>query len=220
MAASHCIFEPPEFSDHSPGHVKYFTPPPTFETRPFKFFNFVTKLPSFLPCIKEAWLVAGETAQSLKTVGYKLKTLKPSIKTLCKEKFSDLENRVLQANTELKDIQLRVLNNPTTVNMQLERSARDKWLQLRLVEESFFRQRSRIKWLAEGDFDTRFFHLVTKARNAANAIKYLKKPDGSRTSSLQEVHLLAQSYYGRIYNTLKGDFCPFLDIFLNRTITK
>lgn len=40
--SSHCIFAPPEFSDHTPGHVRLVTPAPPFGTRPFKFFNFLT----------------------------------------------------------------------------------------------------------------------------------------------------------------------------------
>ncbi|CAA7046646.1 unnamed protein product [Microthlaspi erraticum] len=217
--SSHCTFEAPEFSDHAPGHVKLFTPPPQFGTRPFRFFNFVATLPSFMECVKVAWEASNPPALNLKSLGFKLKSLKRPLKSLCKDKFSNLELRVIEANDELKSIQLQVLNVPTPANLQLERTTRDNWMTLRRAEESFFRQRSRIKWLGEGDFDTRFFHLVTKARNASNAIKYLKKADGTRTTTPKEVHLQVQSYYEGIYNNLKGDYNPFLPIILDRIIT-
>lgn len=162
----------------------------------------------------------GEVATILEKVGFKLKTLKRPLKSLCKEKFSNIERKVIEANEEILSLQLDVLNQPSASNVLLERDAREKWLFFRQAEESFFRQRSRIKWLEDGDFDTKFFHFVTKARNASNAIKYLRRVDGSKTNSLQEVHSMVVSYYAGIYNTLKGDFCPFLPLFLDSLITQ
>ena len=50
---------------------------------------------------------------------------------------------------------------------------------LRLAEEMFFRQRSRIKRLEAGDLNTHFFHSITLVRNASNGITYLLRGDGS-----------------------------------------
>lgn len=216
--SSHCTFEPPEFSDHTPCHIKLLTPKPVFGTRPFKFFNFLSKHPLFLQTVKTVWEQAGSRAENLKDFCYKLKGLKRPLKSLCKDNFSGIEKRVLEALSTLKAAQLLALNDPSSSNVFFEQSSRDVWLILRLAEESFFRQRSRIKWLEEGDLNTRFFHFVTQARNASNAIKYLLTGDGSKTSTLQDVHLLAQSYFAGIFCRLKGDYCPFLSVYLDRLI--
>lgn len=87
---------------------------------------------------------------------------------------------MIVANDLLKPVQVVALDNPTALNVQKEREAQENWLLLRLAEESFFWQRSHIRWLEEGDFNTRFFHKVMQARHASNAIKYLLKRDRSR----------------------------------------
>ncbi|CAH2065837.1 unnamed protein product, partial [Thlaspi arvense] len=204
-----------EFSDHTPCHIKFLTPPPAFGTRPFKFYNFVAKLPSFIHRIREVWDSSGLVASSLKDLGFKLKSLKKTIKSLCKEKFSSLEQRVQIAMSSLKQLQLVALNNLIPLNVERVQFARDQWMFLRLAEESFFRQRSHIKWMEEGDLDTRYFHLVMTVRNSSNSINYLRKTDGSKTSSLQEVHLLAQWYYDGIFSTVRGEYNPYLHLYLH-----
>lgn len=50
----------------------------------------------------------------------------------------------------------------------------DKWLFLSSAEESFFHQKSRIRWLSKGDANTRFFHRYVKANMFRNIIHYLR----------------------------------------------
>ncbi|KAG7532469.1 Zinc finger PMZ-type [Arabidopsis thaliana x Arabidopsis arenosa] len=212
---SHCTFEAPEFSDHTPCHIKLVTDPPAYGTRPFKFFNFLAKHPLFLDSVKEVWESVGGSVFALKDFCFKLKKLKQPLKSLLKNNFSDLEKRVLEAHSTLKSLQLISFNDPSPLNLQNESSAKDIWSGLCLTEESFFRQKSRIRWMGEGDLNTSFFHSVTTARNAGNAIRHLLKPDGSYTSSLQEVHELAVNHFSGILTTIKGQYCPALPGFLN-----
>ncbi|XP_024014272.1 uncharacterized protein LOC112088220 [Eutrema salsugineum] len=115
--SGHCSFEPPEFSDHSPCHIKMFTPPPSFGSRPFKFLNLLTNHQDFLSTVKSAWEEAGDLATNLRFLCFKLKSLKRPIKSLCKENFSEIERRVFEANSILKTLQLVTLSDPTPVNL-------------------------------------------------------------------------------------------------------
>ncbi|CAL9231246.1 unnamed protein product [Arabidopsis halleri] len=211
---SHCSFEAPEFSDHSPCHINIFTKPPDFGSRPFKFFNLLTKHPSFLDTVQAAWDDSGEKVSTLRDFGYKLKQLKRPLKSLCKENYSEIEKRVFEASNMLKSLQMAALSDPSFTNLLLEKSARENWVLLRLAEESFFKQRSRIKWLAEGDFNTSFFHFIMKLRNGGNAVKYLLRPDGSRAESTKDIHVHAVEFFADLLGSIRGQFYPDLHEFL------
>ncbi|WZY89463.1 hypothetical protein YC2023_046198 [Brassica napus] len=215
---SHGLFEAPEFSDHSPCFIKFKSDPPKFGTRPFKFYNLLLKHPSFLESVAEAWQSSGSGVVSLRDFGFKLKQLKIPMKTLLKDNFSDIEKRVAGAYDDLCYKQLLALNDPSSINIQAELEARNTWSSLRLAEHSFFLQRSRIKWMCYGDQNTPFYHRVTLVRNSGNAIKFLLYPDGSRTSSLEEVHQLAINHFQSFLCTVKGAFCPDLPEFLDSLI--
>ncbi|XP_019087294.1 PREDICTED: uncharacterized protein LOC109127222 [Camelina sativa] len=179
--SSHCTFEAPEFSDHSPCFIQLVTPPPSY-----------------------ALVQVGVPVYTLKDFCFKLKKMKGPMKSLMRDNFCDLEKRVVEAHSNLVALQLLALNDPSPVNLQNELLAKDGWMHLSLAEEGFFKQKSRLTWLGEGDFNTSFFHKVSMARNAGNAIKLLLKPDGSATSSLKEVHELVVDHFAEILQTIKG----------------
>ncbi|KAJ0262185.1 hypothetical protein HA466_0051620 [Hirschfeldia incana] len=218
--SSYCEFSAPEFSDHSPCHIHLLSPPPSFGSRPFRFFNLLTKNSQFLDVVKGSWLMAGSRAFTLRDFCFKLKSMKRPMKTLHRDNYSDIEKRVQAAEASLNSAQLIALDDPTPINVQVEVWAKDLWISLRLAEESFFRQRSRVKWLGEGDFNTPFYHGMMTIRNALNAVKQLIRDDGTTTNSLQEVHALAVEYFEGILCTIRGRFWPalpeFLDVIIER----
>ncbi|KAJ0256894.1 hypothetical protein HA466_0078550 [Hirschfeldia incana] len=193
-----CSFEPPEFSDHTPCHIRLTSAKPDFGTRSFMFPSYLIKLPSFVPTIKDCWLQFGGPAGNLTSLCFKLKQLKSPIKSLCKENFSQIEKRVQEAKSTLDLHQIQALNSPSQDNIATEKKSREIWLFLCLAEEMFFRQRSRIKWLEAGDLNTQFFHRITLVRNALNGITYLLRGDGSRSQSLKEVHQIAAAHFAGI----------------------
>ncbi|XP_027122127.1 uncharacterized protein [Coffea arabica] len=50
------------------------------------------------------------------------------------------------------------------------------------MEKSLWKQRSRVKWLALGDHNTKFFHLVVKQRHMQSVIRRIQKPNGEWVS--------------------------------------
>lgn len=215
---SHGLFEAPEFSDHCLCFIKFKSNPPSYGTRPFKFFNLLLKHSFLLDLVAEAWQSSGSGAVSLRYFGFKLKHLKRPMKTLLKENFSDIEKRVAEAYDDLCYKQLLALNDLTSPNIQAELNARNTWPSLHLAEHSFFLQRSKIKCMCYGDQNTPFYHRVTLVRNSGNAIKFLLYLDGSRTNSLEEVHQLAINHFQTILCRVKGAFCPDLPEFLESLI--
>ena len=54
-------------------------------------------------------------------------------------------------------------------------------------EETLWRQKSCIRWLKEGEQNTKFFHRITMARRAHNKILKIKDQDGIEHESHQEI---------------------------------
>ncbi|MCI29483.1 RNA-directed DNA polymerase (Reverse transcriptase), partial [Trifolium medium] len=73
----------------------------------------------------------------------------------------------------------------------------DKTLKL---EEEFWREKARVKWLADGDRNTAYFHKIAKIRHVTKNISVLRHGDDLLTDpDAIENHVV--SYYNSIFNT-------------------
>ncbi|XP_043687745.1 uncharacterized protein LOC122638959 [Telopea speciosissima] len=66
-------------------------------------------------------------------------------------------------------------------------------------EEIHWKQKSRIDWLKKGDRNPRFFHVLTLRRRYNNRVLKLKNPDGSWTSSANEMESVLCDHFKDIF---------------------
>ncbi|XP_056857638.1 uncharacterized protein LOC130506964, partial [Raphanus sativus] len=164
-------FLPPAPSDHTPCLTDLAFQLPQAGTPPFRFFIHLTKHPSFLKVVTEAWLHAGSTSSDLASLCWKLKNIKRSLRNLNKENFSNIQQRVIESYRLLQLVQVHALTDPTPETFAAKRDQNMQWQFLRQIEECYFMQKSRITWLREGDFNTTYFHRVCQVRASFNAIR-------------------------------------------------
>lgn len=69
-------FLPPAPCDHAPCLIDLAFQLPTAGTQPFRFLNYLTKHPSFLEVVTDAWLLAGSASATLASLCWKLKNIK------------------------------------------------------------------------------------------------------------------------------------------------
>ena len=141
--------------------------------RPFSFFNFLADHSQFDAAVTSSWqqpIAAG----GLKGVWEKLKRLKMVLKTLHKEEFANVEQRMTLAREELSSIQNALAPNLLDLHLHSQEKIcslnLQKWLR---VEEAAWRQKYRIQWLKLGDQNTKFFFSAVKQRRAMNKITML-----------------------------------------------
>lgn len=68
-------------------------------------------------------------------------------------------------------------------------------------EELYWKQKSRIHWLKDGDRNTKFFHAITKQRRARNRITKLRKPEGGWAESDVGIEKVASEYFQSLFTT-------------------
>lgn len=83
--------------------------------------------------------------------------------------------------------------NPFLVNLEKE-------LQLELAdilhrEELLWFQRSRTKWLQDGDRNTRYYHIKATNRKKRNNICMLRGDDGQWKDDLEEIKTMVSTYF-------------------------
>ena len=69
------------------------------------------------------------------------------------------------------------------------------------AEERFWRQKSRMLWLLEGDLNTKFFHAITKQRRARNKITSLLDSAGNLVEEEEKLVAIATSYFTELFQT-------------------
>ena len=62
-------------------------------------------------------------------------------------------------------------------------------------------QRCRVKWLAEGDQNTKYFQQQASCRRKKNKIEWLQLLDGSFCEDMQQLQAHAVEFYRNLYNT-------------------
>lgn len=74
------------------------------------------------------------------------------------------------------------------------------FVELRNQEESYYRQKSRIRWLKQGDRNTKFFHQSVKRRQLINRILSVKDPTGALITDPELVPQVFISYFSSLYS--------------------
>ncbi|XP_013607959.1 PREDICTED: uncharacterized protein LOC106314671 [Brassica oleracea var. oleracea] len=73
------------------------------------------------------------------------------------------------------------------------------------AEELFWKQKSRVFWLREGDRNTKFFHALTKQRRSRNKITQLLDVNGNIVEDEEGLVAIATSYFRKIFESSNPD---------------
>jgi hypothetical protein len=128
----------------------------------------------------------------------KLKGLSGALSVWGRDTFGSVRRELKQLRQQLAELRAA----PARVGpSHQELKVVERLVELQHREEIMWRQRSRVQWLAEGDRNTRFFHMRASRRKKKNRISRLKRSDGSYTEDQQEMGLLTRDFYTTLYRS-------------------
>ncbi|XP_074283344.1 uncharacterized protein LOC141607893 [Silene latifolia] len=156
-------------------------------TRTFKYFNMWSLSPNFKDIVHNGWQCDQKGTKMFELVT-KLKAMKSCLKTLNKEQFSDIETNAEITLTKLTRIQQALGMNPLDADLvQQECETRAVYQHLANAQFQFLQQKAKIKWTADGDANTSFFHGILKTRRRQNQIVQIEDHQGKHYEDKQGV---------------------------------
>ncbi|TQD79672.1 hypothetical protein C1H46_034775 [Malus baccata] len=201
---SNCIALPKVVSDHNPlifsgsrvlrnGH------------RPFRFQSMWVQHPSFRETITHCWRNTVVYGCPMFIILQKLKALKTCLRQWNFSVFGDVHNRVANARHNLSMIQQRISTEGINNDLfEEEIVAKTTVMESLQMQEAFWKDRARVKWLTKGDRNSSFFHAYARIKSSSSHISCIF--DGK---NLLTDPLAIESHIVNFYQTLFGSsFTP------------
>jgi len=180
------VFDPPGDSDHSPCMV--FTSSLVARSKKaFKYFSFLSSHPRFKAVINDAWQVEVSIGSKLFTFAQRMRVVKAACRKLNREGFGNIQQRTKDSLEELERVQAALMSAPSDGLFREEFQARKSWNFFAKAQESFYRQKSRIRWMKDGEACTAFFFKSVIANQGRNCIKLLRSDDGERIQNVDQI---------------------------------
>ncbi|XP_074283602.1 uncharacterized protein LOC141608142 [Silene latifolia] len=159
---------------------------------------------NFVQLITNAWQtdIAGH---KMYTIVRKLKLIKPVLKQLNKDSYSDIEDMCNEAERRLEKVQQDLIGNmgdKDLMNQEYEANQQVQFLQK--AKFSFLQQQAKAAWLCEGDGNTALFHRVIKTRRAKNAMFQIEDRHGSECTDQKSIQEAFLEYYGSLLGMSHG----------------
>ncbi|KAG7584818.1 Ribonuclease H domain [Arabidopsis thaliana x Arabidopsis arenosa] len=164
----------------------------------FRFDRKLTEKPEITELVKDAWSLTGHNQSTIPQLD------------LCRSKIIEWL-KVNHANS-----QLQIKQNQQELETALSSQFPDQVLITSLSkkleaaykeEESYWKQRSRVHWLQEGDRNTAFFHAVTRGRRTLNAFSVIEDDQGTEFFDEDQIaDVISQVFKGTFSTNGNSDF--------------
>ncbi|XP_042509129.1 uncharacterized protein LOC122084758 [Macadamia integrifolia] len=145
---------------------------------PFRFNNFWMEHDLFDNVIQDVWNqeISGNPIFIL---SQKLKCVKLFIKPWGRKNFPNIDNEVKKASDHLNSVHQEI--EAAGISDDLfgrEADAKTALLKATQLQDNLWAQKAKLRWMKDGDKNSKFFHLSVKMRRARNQIRTLQNADG------------------------------------------
>ncbi|GAU48536.1 hypothetical protein TSUD_282880 [Trifolium subterraneum] len=143
--------------------------------KPFKVNNCWLEHPEFKPFVEKTWNKLNVEGKKAFVIKEKLKRLKEELRRWNRDVFGILDLNIENIVRELNEAEgLLAIDGANSVTCDVSAINKKFWDQLHF-KESLIKQKSRLKWVREGDSNSRFFHASIKSRRRRNQLSILRR---------------------------------------------
>lgn len=175
--------------------------------KPFRFEHCWFEDPNFKSKVKDLWSEStSQKGNCMYRFQQRLKSLKNKLKIWNKEEFGNIFEDKSRLESQLQKVAEEVFKTGYTDQLMREETILQEQLQAReKQEEIYWKQKSRNRWLKEGERNTKFFHRSTIQRRIHNHIQQLKMPSGERTDTREEIETLLVDHFSDLLSESSMD---------------
>ncbi|XP_071928018.1 uncharacterized protein [Coffea arabica] len=197
-------------SDHSPLKLSFVAQSDT-KPRPFRFLNVWTTKPQLLEVIRQAW-TQDVNGSPMRALCSKLLATRKAIQTWNKEHFGNVIDNVRSAEMAVQRAE-EVVDQDDSEECQIELKKAQAELRYALsIEEQFWRQKARVKWLRQGDTNSKYFHAIVRQRRAQAMIHRIKKANGVWVDNEADIASEATTYFSELFSDSLGSSADMLQL--------
>ncbi|XP_027152134.1 uncharacterized protein LOC113752202 [Coffea eugenioides] len=174
--------------------------------KPFRFLNIWTTHPGLLGVIKDCW-AQPVNGSPLQVLALKLRNVKNALKQWSRTTFGDIFQGARDAERMVTEAETAYDLDPTEQRRSELHHARARLRRALIVEEGFWKQKARVRWLSDGDRNTKYFHsLVTERRHRA-VIHRIKDTAGEWIDEECQIGEAAVGFFKELFTAEGGLPC-------------
>ena len=161
--------------------------------------------PKFLENMRTWWSQSDFVGSKMFIFISKLKLVKEKMLRWNRLHFNNIFKEKMEIEEKLKILNEDIIKRGMNVeSYHQEKELLEKQESIYAKEEIFWRQKSREKWLNEGDRNTKYFHKSTLYNRAQNKITSLINHRGERTNNPTEIANTLVEYFQKLLNNYDG----------------
>lgn len=161
----------------------------------FKFLHAWVKHQGFMDVVRQSWGPPVDNCSGMASFHLKLFQLKMNLKVWNKEVFGNIFHKVKEAEDEVTRLEHQFDISASMEDRIKLSESRAKFQRAIIAEESFLKQQSSIRWIHEGDANTRFFHGMIRKKRQSCHIHRIKNTSGSWITEPLEIANSAVQFF-------------------------
>lgn len=184
-------------SDHGPILVRIKQSADRPKGRAFRFQNMWIRNEGFMEVVQNCWSRPIE-AGGLLGLQVKLARVKKTLKQWNREVFGNIHNNLKKTEEKIATAQSDFETNPLSALRMVVNELIANYILLLKMEEDFWRQKASLRWLSDGDRNTRFYQSWVKQKRVRLHIHGILD-NGREIEKEEEVRKSAVDFFQRLF---------------------